>query len=318
MPTTRDLGARKPATSRAVWPTLSPILIALGLNLAGPAAAQSQGETQPRAARAKVPSPPVQPIQIWDARIEGGDLRMSGSVGKSGVTVILDDDISVLSDRRGRFEFRLPYRPATCVAMVKAGENEREAVVANCAPEGLPARRANRAPPARRAAQASRDRPVPPGRKAIRARRVSRASRARLGQRVKRVWPGLRARRGQRASRASRGNRARRASAVRRAIRDRKVRPPRRCRPRSVSCGRAPAAIRAVRSPAMRARSWPRPPARRAARRPWTATRKPPARPVAAAWSGSAPGPEPDWVHPCPSSQASIPFAAARPLAKVA
>ena len=26
----------------------------------------------------------------------------------------------------GRFEFRLPYRPATCVAMVKAGENERE------------------------------------------------------------------------------------------------------------------------------------------------------------------------------------------------
>ena len=136
MPTTRDLGARKPATSRAVWPTLSPMLIALGLVLAGPAAAQ--GEAQPRAARtrAKVPNPPVQPIQIWDARIEGGDLRMSGSVGKSGVTVILDDDISVLSDRRGRFEFRLPYRPATCVAMIKAGENEREAVVANCAPEG--------------------------------------------------------------------------------------------------------------------------------------------------------------------------------------
>ncbi|AMB43906.1 collagen-like protein [Methylobacterium sp. AMS5] len=151
MPTTRDLGARKPATSRAFWQTLSPILIALGLVLAGPAAAQGQGqgEAQPRAARtrAKAPSPPVQPIQIWDARIEGGDLRMSGSVGKSGVTVILDDDISVLSDRRGRFEFRLPYRPATCVAMIKAGENEREAVVANCAPEG-PAGKAGEQGPA--------------------------------------------------------------------------------------------------------------------------------------------------------------------------
>jgi len=147
MPTTRDLGARKPATSRAVWPTLSPILIALGLVLAGPAAAQSQGETQSRVARAKAPSPPVQPIQIWDARIEGGDLRMSGSVGKSGVTVILDDDISVLSDRRGRFEFRLPYRPATCIAMVKAGENEREAVVANCAPEGPAGKAGEQGPP---------------------------------------------------------------------------------------------------------------------------------------------------------------------------
>ncbi|KQQ14670.1 hypothetical protein ASF53_08565 [Methylobacterium sp. Leaf123] len=148
MPTTRDLGARKPATARAVWPTLSPILIALGLVLAGPAAAQGQGEA-PQAARtrAKAPTSPVQPIQIWDARIEGGDLRMSGSVGKSGVTVILDDDISVLSDRRGRFEFRLPYRPATCVAMVKAGENEREAVVANCAPEG-PAGKAGEPGPA--------------------------------------------------------------------------------------------------------------------------------------------------------------------------
>ena len=146
MPTTQSLGGRKPIGSA--------LLFALSLALAGPAAAQApaQGETtapQPRPARtrAKPPGPSVQPIQVWDARIEGGDLRISGSVRKSGVTVILDDDISVLSDRRGRFEFRLPYRPATCVAMIKAGEDEREAVVANCAPEG-PAGKAGETGPA--------------------------------------------------------------------------------------------------------------------------------------------------------------------------
>lgn len=128
--------ARTRSLGRRPWP----ILIAMGLALAAPAAAQTAGPGQPsaapqRAAR-KAPSQPVQPIQIWDARIEGGDLRISGSVRRSGVTVILDEDISVLSDRRGRFEFRLPYRPATCIAVIKAGEDEREAVVANCAPEG--------------------------------------------------------------------------------------------------------------------------------------------------------------------------------------
>lgn len=145
MRTTQSLGERKPASRRelprASWATLSPLLIALGLSLAGPAAAQPQGESaaapsRPARTGVQAARPPVQPIQVWDARIEGGDLHVTGSVRKSGVTVTLDDDISVLSDRRGRFEFRLPYRPATCVAVIKAGEDEREAVVANCAPEG--------------------------------------------------------------------------------------------------------------------------------------------------------------------------------------
>lgn len=145
MLTTRSLGRRP-------WP----ILIAMSLAFAAPAAAQQPGPGEPsaapqraapqRAAR-KAPNQPAQPIQIWDARIEGGDLRISGSVRRSGVTVILDEDISVLSDRRGRFEFRLPYRPATCVAVIKAGEDEREAVVANCAPEG-PAGKAGEPGPA--------------------------------------------------------------------------------------------------------------------------------------------------------------------------
>ena len=81
---------------------------------------------------------PAQPISVYDARIEAGDLRLSGSVRKPGAIVEMDGDISIQADSRGRFLFKLPYRPATCVVTLKSGEDEREAVVANCAPEGPP------------------------------------------------------------------------------------------------------------------------------------------------------------------------------------
>ena len=90
---------------------------------------------KPRPRQAPVPS---QPIMVYDARIEAGDLRISGSVRKPGAIVVLDDDISIQADRRGRFTFRVPYRPPTCVVTLKAEPDEREAVVANCAAEGPP------------------------------------------------------------------------------------------------------------------------------------------------------------------------------------
>lgn len=124
-----------PATvGRWPWPILMAGCLFAAPALAQPAEAPAP-RTKPAQTRAKAP---VQPIQVWDARIEGGDLRISGSIRKSGQTVTLDDDISVLSDKRGRFEFRLPYRPATCIAVLKSGEDEREAVIAHCAPEGPP------------------------------------------------------------------------------------------------------------------------------------------------------------------------------------
>ncbi|WP_036302424.1 collagen-like protein [Methylobacterium sp. 77] len=102
----------------------------------------------PGAARAKPRRmvAPSQPIQVYDARIEAGDLRISGSVRKGGTVVVLDEDISVMADSRGRFLFRLPYRPATCVAALKAGDDEREAVVANCAPAGEPGAKGDAGP----------------------------------------------------------------------------------------------------------------------------------------------------------------------------
>lgn len=86
--------------------------------------------------RPKRPQVPSQPITIYDARIEAGDLRISGIVRKSGLVVVLDEDISVMADKSGRFSFRLPYMPENCVATLKAGGDEREVVVANCGPAG--------------------------------------------------------------------------------------------------------------------------------------------------------------------------------------
>ncbi|GJE39954.1 hypothetical protein KHHGKMAE_4043 [Methylobacterium persicinum] len=94
----------------------------------------------PRTARrpAQRASAPAQPISVYDARIEAGDLRLSGSVRKPGAIIEMDGDISVQADRRGRFLFKLPYRPSTCTVTLKSGEDEREAAIANCAPEGAP------------------------------------------------------------------------------------------------------------------------------------------------------------------------------------
>lgn len=113
-------------------------LLVLGL---APAAAQQPTEAAKPAGRpapARRPQAAAQPIQVYDARFENGDLRISGSVRKGGTVVVLDEDISVMADSRGRFVFRLPYVPTNCIATLKAGDDEREAAIANCGPAGQP------------------------------------------------------------------------------------------------------------------------------------------------------------------------------------
>jgi hypothetical protein len=120
--------------------TVLPVLIVFTI----PAALAQPAPPDPGSPRAAPRRPahrtqgPAQPISVYDARIEAGDLRLSGSVRKPGAIVEMDGDISIQADSRGRFLFKLPYRPATCVVTLKSGEDEREAVVANCAPEGPP------------------------------------------------------------------------------------------------------------------------------------------------------------------------------------
>lgn len=119
-------------------PTRALVLLG-GLFLATGAVQAQEAARQPgpsaRPAR-PAPRPPSQPIMVYDARIEAGDLRISGSVRKPNAIVVMDEDISIQADRRGRFVFKLPYRPGTCVVSLKSDEDEREAVIANCAPEG--------------------------------------------------------------------------------------------------------------------------------------------------------------------------------------
>ena len=125
------------------------LVLPILFGLAAPAAAQqaapdpgmapsAPAQTSARRAARKPPQAPSQPIMVYDARIEAGDLRLSGSVRKPGAIVEMDGDISIQADKRGRFVFKLPYKPSTCVVTLKSGEDEREAVVANCAPEGAP------------------------------------------------------------------------------------------------------------------------------------------------------------------------------------
>lgn len=124
--------------ARALMVLSGLITVAGGLPAAAQTAAQPRGEEPRAASKARRPQVASQPIQVYDARFENGDLRISGSVRKPGMVVVLDEDISIIADSRGRFVFRLPYVPTNCIATLKAGEDEREAVIANCGPAGQP------------------------------------------------------------------------------------------------------------------------------------------------------------------------------------
>jgi hypothetical protein len=100
-------------------------------------------------------------IRIEDARIAAGELRITGRVPKGGEVVILDEDVSVQADRAGRFSFRVPYMPQrNCTVTLKAGADEREAVVANC---GLTGAQGETGEPGPVGAQGPRGEPGPAG-----------------------------------------------------------------------------------------------------------------------------------------------------------
>jgi len=75
-------------------------------------------------------------IRIVDARIAGGELRVTGIVAPRSDTVIMDDDVSVQTDARGRFAFRSPTFPKNCTVTLKAGQEQRAVVIANCGATG--------------------------------------------------------------------------------------------------------------------------------------------------------------------------------------
>jgi hypothetical protein len=82
-------------------------------------------------------SPALAEFKIRAARIAAGDLWVMGEVDEPNTAVTLDDSFTEKSDSRGRFQFRIPYHPATCAVVLKTARQARAVVIANCGQRGL-------------------------------------------------------------------------------------------------------------------------------------------------------------------------------------
>lgn len=92
------------------------------------------------------PLPAAAEIEIGEAQIAGGYLVITGRTSFRNFLVVLDERHSAPADRRGRFRFRIAYIPPGCIGVLKAGDETRQVVIANCGigatgsagPQGLP------------------------------------------------------------------------------------------------------------------------------------------------------------------------------------
>ena len=82
------------------------------------------------------PGPARAEVEILGARISEGDLWIIGRIERPNAPLGLDGRYSGTSDGRGRFEFRVPYHPATCLVTLKAEDETREVAVGNCGQAG--------------------------------------------------------------------------------------------------------------------------------------------------------------------------------------
>lgn len=83
-------------------------------------------------------TPALAQMTIDEARIAGGELRISGRIRKANTPIRLDDRFTVTSDARGRFSFRAAYHPADCVVTLTWGDERRDAVIRHCGQMGAP------------------------------------------------------------------------------------------------------------------------------------------------------------------------------------
>ena len=85
-------------------------------------------------------------IRLTDAEILAGLLVVAGRTEHAQETITLDGKFTVVSDRRRRFAFRVPYYPPSCMVTLKAGDDERTAAVAVCAAAGVTGQRGESGP----------------------------------------------------------------------------------------------------------------------------------------------------------------------------
>jgi hypothetical protein len=76
--------------------------------------------------------PAASQITVTDAKIEAGELKVSGQTSQPNTTVTLDKQFTTQSNKARRFFFSLSYFPTDCSVTLVAGSDAREAIVANC------------------------------------------------------------------------------------------------------------------------------------------------------------------------------------------
>jgi hypothetical protein len=108
-------------------------------------------------------SPAQAEIAISVARIAEGSLWVTGQVDEPSAAVTLDGRFTAMADRRGRFEFRLAYHPATCIVTVKTGTESREVVIGNCGQMGPRGEPGAAGAPGPQGPEGRRGPPGPPG-----------------------------------------------------------------------------------------------------------------------------------------------------------
>src|SRR5690242_13634805 len=81
--------------------------------------------------------PAMADILIDQAMITSGELRVVGRLSKPRqISVFLDERFETKADANGRFTFRIPYHPASCIVNLQAENEERQAVVGFCGQRG--------------------------------------------------------------------------------------------------------------------------------------------------------------------------------------
>lgn len=81
-------------------------------------------------------SPAMARIQIEAARITGGELWILGSTDEPDAEITLDRQFPTKVDKRGNFEMRVVYHPATCIATLRTAREERNVVIGECGQQG--------------------------------------------------------------------------------------------------------------------------------------------------------------------------------------
>jgi hypothetical protein len=75
--------------------------------------------------------PATAAIRITDSIYQSGTLIVAGQV-QPHKKVILDGKYVTQADDGGRFEFKEPYKPETCMSSITTDEDSYSAVITNC------------------------------------------------------------------------------------------------------------------------------------------------------------------------------------------